>query len=58
MIRQFQPDVYVKGGDYTDTMLPEASAVQEIGGTLVILPLVGTMRTSTMIERIKRQEAH
>lgn len=52
LIRALRPDVHVKGGDYATETLPEAEAVREIGGEVVILPLVGDLSTSRMIERI------
>jgi D-beta-D-heptose 7-phosphate kinase/D-beta-D-heptose 1-phosphate adenosyltransferase len=52
LIRVLQPDIHVKGGDYADEVLPEAQAVREYGGRVVILPLAGSMSTSSVIERI------
>ena len=40
LIREIRPQVHVKGGDYLASELPEAGAVQEVGGEVVILPLV------------------
>ena len=39
-IRAIRPDIHVKGGDYRLTEIPEATAVQECGGEIVILPLL------------------
>ena len=52
IIRQVRPHIHVKGGDYEAEALPEAAAVQEVGGRVVILPLVGNTSTSQIIERI------
>ncbi len=52
LIRTLRPDIHVKGGDYANEVLPEAEAVQEIGGQLVILPLAGTLSTSGVIDKI------
>ena len=52
LIRMLRPTIHVKGGDYADEALPEAEAVAEGGGQVVILPLVGTMSTSSVIDRI------
>src|SRR6058998_159591 len=38
LIRAIRPDIFVKGGDYTRDRLPEASLVEELGGTVQILP--------------------
>jgi len=54
LIRLLRPAIHVKGGDYADEALPEAEAVREGGGQVVILPLVGTMSTSTVIQHIAR----
>ncbi len=39
LIRALRPHLHVKGGDYADEALPEAEAVREYGGRVVILPL-------------------
>lgn len=52
-IRMLRPTLYIKGSDYSDETLPEAEAVREIGGRVVILPLAGSISTSDVIERIK-----
>jgi D-beta-D-heptose 7-phosphate kinase/D-beta-D-heptose 1-phosphate adenosyltransferase len=52
LIRMLRPMLHVKGGDYADEALPEAEAVAEGGGQVVILPLVGMMSTSGVIDRI------
>ncbi|GAC1365278.1 MAG: D-glycero-beta-D-manno-heptose-7-phosphate kinase [Ktedonobacteraceae bacterium] len=53
LIRLLRPSIHVKGGDYADESLPEAEAVREVGGRVVILPLAGTLSTSNVIERIR-----
>ncbi len=40
LIREIRPHLHVKGGDYLDVDLPEAEAVREVGGQVVILPLL------------------
>lgn len=52
LIRLLRPTLHVKGGDYANELLPEAEAVREGGGQIVILPLAGSMSTSSVIERI------
>lgn len=52
LIRALRPHIHVKGGDYESEALPEAEAVREVGGELVILPLVGDLSATRMIERI------
>ncbi len=53
LIRLLRPAIHVKGGDYADESLPEAEAVREVDGQIVILPLAGTVSTSDVIERIR-----
>jgi D-beta-D-heptose 7-phosphate kinase / D-beta-D-heptose 1-phosphate adenosyltransferase len=53
LVRAIKPDVFVKGGDYTVAMLPEAKAVEESGGTVLILPYVQDRSTSGLIKRIR-----
>ncbi len=52
LIRALRPDIHAKGGDYTDEFLPEAESVREIGGRVVILPLAGSLSTTSVIKRI------
>jgi len=52
LIRALRPHLHVKGGDYAGQRLPEAEAVRAVGGEVVILPLVGELSTSRVIERI------
>ncbi len=54
LIRLLCPTFHVKGGDYADEALPEAEAVRAGGGQVVILPLVGTLSTSIVIQHIAR----
>lgn len=52
LIRAIRPHIYVKGGDYADSALPETSAVEEVGGRTIILPLYQSESTTHVIERI------
>lgn len=54
LIRVIQPDVFVKGGDYTRQTLPEASLVEALGGVVEILPYLENRSTSGIIERIRK----
>ncbi|MBG0829977.1 D-glycero-beta-D-manno-heptose 1-phosphate adenylyltransferase [Planomonospora sp. ID67723] len=49
LIERIRPDVWVKGGDYTESDLPEAEAVRRAGGETVILPLVPGQSTTNLI---------
>jgi D-beta-D-heptose 7-phosphate kinase/D-beta-D-heptose 1-phosphate adenosyltransferase len=57
LIEDVRPDVFVKGGDYTREMLPEASVVEAFGGTVHLLPYVEDRSTSGIIERIREVDA-
>ena len=56
-LRVTRPDLYVKGGDYTMDTLPEAGLVEELGGTVHILPLMQDQSTSGIIDRIREGTA-
>lgn len=57
LLRQVRPHVYAKGGDYTvKTLDPdEVAALEEIGATIKILPLVPGKSTSKLFEAIQRR---
>jgi D-beta-D-heptose 7-phosphate kinase/D-beta-D-heptose 1-phosphate adenosyltransferase len=55
LIGVIRPDVFVKGGDYTIEMLPEAPLVEELGGIVQILPYLDNRSTTSIIERIQQQ---
>ncbi|MSU62999.1 MAG: ADP-heptose synthase [Pedosphaera sp.] len=52
-----QPDVWVKGGDYTpETLNPvERQVVESLGGRIVIIPFVPGKSTTGIVEKIQRQ---
>jgi rfaE bifunctional protein nucleotidyltransferase chain/domain len=51
-----QPDIYVKGGDYTLETLnqEERRTVEGAGGKIVILPFVPGKSTTALLEKISR----
>jgi rfaE bifunctional protein nucleotidyltransferase chain/domain len=51
-----QPDIYVKGGDYTLETLnaDERRAVEAAGGRIKILPFLPGQSTTTLLEKISR----
>ena len=51
-----QPDIYVKGGDYTvDTInQEERRLVEQLGGQVVVLAGVPGKSTSGLVEKLKR----
>ena len=51
-----QPDIYVKGGDYTLETLnqEERSAVEQGGGKIIILPFVPGKSTTALLQKISQ----
>ncbi len=52
LIITLQPDIYVKGGDYTIETLPEAPLVQAYGGKIEFIQVEVPSSTSKIIDRI------
>ena len=52
LIQALQPDVYVKGGDYTQSTLPEAPIVQAYGGQIELVRVEVQTSTTALIDRI------
>jgi D-beta-D-heptose 7-phosphate kinase / D-beta-D-heptose 1-phosphate adenosyltransferase len=48
-LEQLRPDVWVKGGDYTEAELSEAAVVRRHGGEVVLLPTVAGYSSSNLI---------
>jgi D-beta-D-heptose 7-phosphate kinase/D-beta-D-heptose 1-phosphate adenosyltransferase len=55
LIEAVQPNVLVKGADYTEDRIVGADIVRRRGGRVVIVPLLGGRSTSGLIARIRRQ---
>lgn len=53
LVEKVQPDVYVKGGDYTMSTLPEAKALKACGGRAEFIELVAGCSTTGIIEKIR-----
>ena len=52
LLEAVRPAVYVKGADYSEATLPEASTARAVGAQLVFVPLVPERSTSTLLARI------
>lgn len=52
VLRRLRPDVWVKGGDYAVADLPEAEALDEWGGRVVVLPFLEGRSTTRIIEEV------
>ena len=55
LIAEVQPDIYVKGGDYTLATLPEAKIVQSYGGRVEFVNLVAGHSTTNIVKKIKSE---
>jgi D-beta-D-heptose 7-phosphate kinase/D-beta-D-heptose 1-phosphate adenosyltransferase len=53
LLSMIRPDLYVKGGDYTPEMLPEAPLVRALGGEVRVLDYVPDRSTTAIVERIR-----
>ncbi len=56
LLKRIRPDIYVKGGDYTPGVIPEAPLVRSMGGKVVVTPLVPGRSTTQMLERLAAEE--
>lgn len=52
LVKALEPEVYVKGGDYQISTLPEAQAVQAYGGRVELIKIEVPSSTSGIIDRI------
>jgi len=58
LIRAVRPDIHAKGGDYASPdVLTETPVVRELGGEVVILPLVPDRSTSRIIRMLESETA-
>jgi rfaE bifunctional protein nucleotidyltransferase chain/domain len=49
LLETVRPDIWVKGGDYAHSDLPEEPVVRRHGGRVVIIPLIGGYSTSRLV---------
>jgi len=52
LIRELQPEIWVKGGDYRPEDLSELETLKAVGGQLVLIPLVEGRSTSGLLSRL------
>jgi D-beta-D-heptose 7-phosphate kinase / D-beta-D-heptose 1-phosphate adenosyltransferase len=50
VLRRIRPDIWVKGGDYDAGALPEATVLEEWGGTALTVPYVTGRSTSQLVQ--------
>lgn len=55
LIESLEPDVYAKGGDYTEQMLEESHAVHAHGGAVRIVDYVADHSTTEVLRRMRTQ---
>lgn len=53
LVEALQPDVIVKGGDYTPATIVGAGVVSARGGRVVVVPLVPGQSTTSIIARLR-----
>lgn len=56
LIREIEPQIYVKGGDYRIEDLPEAETVYNYGGKIVLVTEVKGKSTTNLIKKIKQSK--
>ncbi len=49
LLARLRPDVWVKGEDYANRILPEADVVERHGGSVVLLPVVPGYSTTSLV---------
>lgn len=49
-----KPDIYVKGGEYSVDMLPEAKIVKKYDGEIFLVPMIPDSSTTNLIKKIKK----
>lgn len=52
LIKELQPEVLVKGGDYTPDQVVGKEVVESLGGEVVIVPLLEGYSTTQIISRV------
>ena len=56
-IRALRPDIHVKSAQYSVGELPEAGAVAEVGGKVVLAPHVPASSTTEIVRRIRESSS-
>jgi len=57
LLARLQPDIWVKGQDYADRILPEAEVVERLGGEVVLLPVVPGYSTTRLVHTALTEHA-
>jgi len=56
-IESLKPDIHCKGGDYTESDLPETPIIHSYGGQVTIIPFRPGCSTTSIISKIKDVES-
>mgnify|MGYP006273169923 CR=1 FL=1 len=52
VIAELKPDIYVKGGDYKISQLPEAEVVEEYGGKIELVSEIKGASTTNIVNKV------
>lgn len=55
LVEAIEPDVIVKGGDYSEETIVGASVVRSRGGRVVVVPLTPGQSTTSIIEKLRAE---
>lgn len=58
LLKILEPEIYVKGGDYSPETLPEEKVVSNYGGEIKLIDCVKERSTSQIIDKIKGLKSH
>ena len=53
LITKLRPDIYVKGGDYDMSKIPETAVVQGYGGRSLAIPFVDGYSTTSLVRKMR-----
>ncbi|MCA1647921.1 MAG: adenylyltransferase/cytidyltransferase family protein [Chloroflexi bacterium] len=56
LLRAVRPDIYVKGADYSESNLPEATTVHKLGARLLFVDLVPDRSTSALVRSVQLRD--
>lgn len=56
IIAEIKPSVWIKGGQYKETEIPETLTVKQCGGKVIIIPLEKDFSVSSLIEKIIKEK--
>jgi rfaE bifunctional protein nucleotidyltransferase chain/domain len=54
VLARLRPDVHVKGAQYDESTLPEATLLQSLGTKLVFAPMVAGRSTTNIVEKLRQ----